>query len=219
VHDSRAFRAHESGGDDEEKLLKPMLCVLRPGDVAYDIGANVGTFTIPLAKYVGQQGQVIAFEPELGAYERLVENIRLNNLTNVRVFCRACGDRDHEAQLFVGGIEGMQSSLLHAVAALRQPSQAVQVVCLDDFRDIEDLPPPRAVKIDVEGNEYAVLKGLSRTLADPACVVMCCEVHPSLFPSGLSVKHIEELLASLGFGHLDPRPRGTEIHLTARKRI
>jgi hypothetical protein len=71
----------------------------------------------------------------------------------------------------------------------------------------EHLPLPRAVKIDVEGNEYAVIQGLRHTLAQPVCKMVCCEIHPHLLPASVHAESILELLKSLGFAHIDRQGR------------
>ena len=56
---------------------------MRPGDVVYDIGANVGVFSLIAAANLGGDGTVVAFEPGFATFARLCENIRLNNFTRV----------------------------------------------------------------------------------------------------------------------------------------
>ena len=63
---------------------------LKSGDTVYDIGSNVGVYAVLLAHVVGEKGMVVAFEPHAATYEQLLENIRLNGLTNVRPFQKAC---------------------------------------------------------------------------------------------------------------------------------
>jgi Methyltransferase FkbM domain len=76
---------------------------------------------------------------------------------------------------------------------------------------------PHAVKIDVEGFEYAVLRGLCGTLASPTCRLICIEIHPEALPSGVGAETITELLRSLGFGQFKTERRDTELHVVAVK--
>jgi methyltransferase FkbM-like protein len=93
----------------------------------------------------------------------------------------------------------------------------VGVVAGDRFRQLKGLPIPRAVKIDVEGHEYAVLQGLHDTLSQPACELVCCEVHPKLLPSGRSLETVSGLLESLGFAHRETHRRYDVFHVVAWK--
>lgn len=201
----------------EEDFLQVLTSTLRPGDVFFDVGSAIGHFAIPLAKVVGEQGQVIAFEPEARAYERLLGHLQLNRLSNVRVFRQALGDENVGGRLFFGG-GACPSLLLHSGDTEQQTaSEDVEVVRGDWLRENENLPVPRAVKIDVEGYEYAALRGLRRTLADPACELLCVEIHPSFLPSSVTVETILEFVKDCGFSRLDLPLRLTEIHMVARK--
>jgi hypothetical protein len=95
--------------------------------------------------------------------------------------------------------------------------ELVEVVRGDECVQTENLPPPRLVKIDVEGCEYAVLRGLQRTLAHPACELVCCEIHPQLLPPDVKRQTIVNFMQSIGYGCLDLRPRFDTFHLLAWK--
>jgi FkbM family methyltransferase len=203
----------------EQDFLGVLISTLRPGDTFMDVGSHIGLFAIPLARVVGEQGQVIAFEPEARAYERLLGHLELNGLSNVRVFRQALGDDDATGRLFVGG-EACPSLLAHSGDAEQQTaSEDVEVVRGDWLRENENLPVPRAVKIDVEGYEYAVLRGLERTLAEPACELLCVEIHPSFLPAPVTVETILKFVKNCGFTRLDLPPRWTQIHMVARKSV
>jgi FkbM family methyltransferase len=166
---------------------------------------------------VGARGQVIAFEPEDQAYNQLHENLRLNQLSNVRVVKKALGEQNASGRIFVGG-EACPSLLAHEEDALQQTaSQEVDIVEGDWLVHTEGLPIPRAVKIDVEGFECSVLRGLRQTLADPACVLLCCEIHPPFLPAGVGPSTIIDLTKSLGFSRVEIPPQAARIHLVASK--
>jgi FkbM family methyltransferase len=203
---------------DEEDFFKVLTTKLRPGDVFFDVGSHLGQFAIPLAKIVGNQGQVIAFEPDAQACERLRSHIILNRLTNVRVFQKGLGDANQSGELFV---EGRQCpSLVPREGGSDESNlpQTVEIVQGDWLVHDEALPIPRAVKIDVEGYEYSVLRGLERTLAHPACELLCCEIHPAFLPSGVTAEMVVKFIESVGFSQLARHPcGGTQFHLIAGK--
>ncbi len=200
------LRALEAGRFAEQRILEVLLRTLQPGDTFYDIGSHVGLFTVFLAKAVAERGRVIAFEPESRSYDDLQQNVKLNRLTNVRLFRKALGDRAGEGKLFIGEVVANFSLIPSAIVgppAGSAPHQVVDVVEGDSFVRLENLPPPRAVKIDVEGYEYAVLSGLRHTLAQPGCQLLCCEVHPTLTPPEMEPDKVLDLIKSLGFGRID----------------
>lgn len=201
----------------ESDFLKVLTCVLGSGDVFLDVGSHIGQFIIPLAKLVGEKGQVIAFEPDNEAFARLQEHLKLNEVSNVRTFKKALGEQNSTGRLFVGGTP-CPSLLPHRGDAEQQGAvQDVDIVQGDWFRESERLPTPRAVKIDVEGYESAVLCGLKRTLAHPACELLCVEIHPTFLPPEVTVEALLKFVKSRGFTRLEAHPRQTEIHVIATK--
>lgn len=213
----RILESRGGGGYGEQHILEQLLSSLHPGDVVYDIGSHVGLYTVFLAKAVGSGGQVIAFEPENQNYEHLLNNLKLNNLPNVRAFRKALGDKDGEEKLYLGEDTG-NSSLIQPHG--RETNyELVELAKGDRFIKAENLPIPKMVKIDVEGYEYNVIEGLCHTLAQPTCELVCCEVHPTLLPAGVNPDAISVLLKSLGFDRVDTYPRDSEYHIVAYKTI
>jgi FkbM family methyltransferase len=199
-----------------------MIHFLKPGDTVYDIGSHLSVYSVLLARVVGETGRVVAWEPHQETFEQLRENLKLNGLTNVRAFQKAVGERDGQEKLYIGQVVANFSLLSGALASPpghgEIPYQLVQVIQGDPFAEAEGLPIPRAVKIDVEGFEYAVIKGFRRTLSDPQCRMVCCEVHPKSLPPGVSVSDITDLLKSLGYERMDAEPAEIPYPLTAYKR-
>lgn len=195
-------------GTDLEPDLEALMTAARPRDVVYDIGANMGLFSIMLGHRVGAGGLVVSFEPQTQVFEHLQANIRLNGLSNVRAFRKALG-ADSEPAFVSIATESVLSRLRAAGDSASGPREPVDVVVGDEFVRVEDLPVPRLVKIDVEGAEYGVIRGLSKTLSDPSCRMVCCEIHPPLLPSGVTQDSVLALLRDLGFGRTEIREFGT----------
>jgi len=194
---------------------------LQPGDTAYDIGAHLGVYSVLLAKAVGPRGTVVAFEPHHGTYEQLLENLRLNGLENVRAFEKALGEGAGEEKLYIGEVIANFSLLPGAIAGSKGadlPFERVQVVQGDECAQAEKLPNPRAVKVDVEGFEYSVLKGFQHTLANPKCGMVCCEIHPKFLPAQVKAADITDLLRSLGYIKFEGEPTEAPYQLVAYKR-
>jgi hypothetical protein len=222
----------------EKHFLEVLTSTLDRGDVFLDVGSHLGEFVVPVAKKVGGQGLVVAIEPEPHFVRKLQENLELNGLSNVRIFQKALGERHSQGQL--SWCDHSCPSLLppprtspphpdsssgdfqtERVSSIGLPSKsgsvAVEVVEGDSLLKSENLPIPRAVKIDVEGYEYSVLRGLKESLCDPACQLLCCEVHPLQLPHSIGVDHIAGLIRSVGFCDIQRFQRGSELHLICTK--
>lgn len=170
---------------------------LHDGDVVYDVGSNIGVWSVFAARRVGANGRVIAFEPEPKTYEYLNDNFRLNDLANARAFQVALGDYTGEGGLHTGD-DRLFSSLVAARAG-QDRTEAVRVVEGDRFRQEESLPTPNVVLFDVEGFEYGAMSGLRQTLSDHACRAVIAQIHPTLLPPGVTGDEVMEFLRSCGF--------------------
>jgi hypothetical protein len=87
----------------------------------------------------------------------------------------------------------------------------------DDLRAEAQLLVPKGVKIDVEGAEFGVLRGLKETLSSPLCELLCLEIHPSFLPPEVSTGMVLSLVRAFRFDRIQTRTRGSEIHLIAKK--
>lgn len=225
VHSPREYRAIESNLLGlEQFFLGALELELREGLVFLDVGSSFGEFVIPMAKKVGSAGMVIGIEPEIDSYKKLEANVRLNGFRNVRLFRTALSDQGGEAQLWCDG--ACPTLWRDPLVAARRPSttsnpsaasELVSVEVGDHLMERERLPIPRAVKIDVEGFEYQVIRGLSRTLRDQACNLLCCEIHPPALPSGITPQVIIDEVKSLGFREPVLQDRCGQIQMVTSK--
>ncbi len=137
---------------------------LKPGDVFYDIGANVGFFSIIAAKLVGDMGKVYAFEPGEENAKSVRHNARLNNFNQIGLIEKAVSHTSGEGQLLLAKYSGG-----HALATADAPPDlagevTVDLISIDDLIAQDKIAPPNFVKIDVEGAELDVLKGMIETI-------------------------------------------------------
>lgn len=143
--------------------------MIQPGYVVYDIGANVGYFTLLAAVLTGEKGQVYAFEPLPRNVEFLKKHISLNNLSNVEVIQAAVSDRSGEALFEFGASTAMGH--LSETGDLR-----IKLVSLDRMIANGDLITPDVIKIDVEGAEYDVLRG-AKNLIETSHPILFLDTH------------------------------------------
>ncbi len=218
IHTPGELRLLEQAILGEKYSLGRLLSIINPGDVIWDVGASIGLYTVLIARKVGERGQVIAFEPECQSFKRLLENLKLNNLTNVWVFQKALGEYE-EKKIMYTGENGYYCSLTLPTERKRKDigRQTVEVVSGDEFCKKKGLPFPRIVNIDVEGYEYSVLQGLRWTISHPNCEAILLEAHPLMLPTDIKVDSLVELLRTTGFIFSDIYPRGREYHIFALK--
>ena len=128
--------------------------LLSEGDIVIDVGAYIGTHTIPFAKKVGLKGCVISFEPQRFHFNNLCTNIFLNGLLNSVCYQLALGDR--ESKLLVPLFDPKYPGNFGAVKLRRfSEGEEIQIIPLDYLK----LTECKLIKIDVEGMEVEVLEG------------------------------------------------------------
>lgn len=152
-------------GSSERPVQNALATRLHSGDVFYDVGANVGFFSIIAARLVGSEGCVYSFEPVEENIRSIRENAKANKLENMRSFEVAVGRMSGNEDLLLTEWNGGASLSTSVVKpAVPVSTRNVRVVALDDFIQAQDLRAPTLVKIDVEGSELDVVQGMSRTI-------------------------------------------------------
>ena len=199
MHVSRKIRQDSIWEPYETSLL---LCGLSSGAVFVDVGANIGYFTVVAASLVGEHGQVFAFEPDPSNFALLLENCEHNFLHS----------RVHAVQ--AGLAAGNQKGSLylsednlgdHQVYPGKDDREQLDITLLDGSDYLrpklkaEGLSQIDLIKIDTQGSEYQVVKGLMPLLLELPCVpAILIELTPfSLRQAGSSGRELIELLASL----------------------
>ena len=146
-------------GEFSERELQLLLELVGPGAVAVDAGANMGAFTVPLARRVGRSGVVHAIEPQPLVFQQLCANVVFNGLVNVSAVNAFCGDDARWIPVYRldPAIERNLGGLSLADLAAEEPADVqVRIDRLDDMVDPHRLD---LVKADVEGAEIDLLRG------------------------------------------------------------
>jgi FkbM family methyltransferase len=174
----------ESGGRLEPGTIKVLTAVLREGDYVIDVGANIGLTVLPAARRVGPEGRVIAVEPASRAGSLLRKTLALNFVSDrVLLYPYAAGEAQGNARLNIGPIIG-HSSLL----PLQGSENAEEV----EVRSVDSLVPHgqaiRLAKLDAEGFEPQVWRGMRRIIAENPGLIVLVEFGPEhLRRAGISV--------------------------------
>jgi FkbM family methyltransferase len=147
---------------------------VQKGDRAIDLGANIGYFTLLLAKLVGPEGHVIAFEPDIENFALLEQNVRANHFENVDLRRQAVADRSGTTLLYRNPVNPGDHRL---VGDSRMDREEVEVVRLDAAAE-EELGRLRWIKMDVQGAELAALRGMRRLIASCPELTIVSEIFP-----------------------------------------
>jgi FkbM family methyltransferase len=180
-------------GDAESSVQEVLARKLRPGMVFYDLGANIGLFTLLGARLVGPSGKVFSFEPDAEVANRLRRNVERNGFSNVTVVEAGVWSSSREMMFVVADSASPDhgtGTFMEGTAAGARGS-TVRCVALDDF--VRDAPPPDAIKCDVEGAEVEALRGAEKLLEGCRPWILC-EMH-----SEENARAWRELLSGLGY--------------------
>ena len=165
-------------GTTESRVQDVFAENVKPGMVVWDVGANIGFYSLIASRLVGD-GEVVAFEPLPVNLRALARNLELNAITNVRLVEVALGERAGTAELQLLASQTWAKLDTSADTAFQQEAVAssvieVQVSTLD--AQLLELSPPDFVKIDIEGAEVAALRGAPTLLGEHRPTILC-ELH------------------------------------------
>lgn len=164
----RYFRsAIEATGEYGGLELDLYRALLAPGDLAIDVGANVGIFTIGMALAVGAAGRVLAFEPQPPIFDLLGRNVAAHGLIQVEPHRTIVGDHDGSGEFVeIRSIPAGRSVNLGGVSTKSRVVEQFGGMVPTPVRRLDSLDLDRCalIKVDVEGDEGAVLAGAAATL-------------------------------------------------------
>lgn len=170
-NDWERFRV-ETVATKEPETVDWILNNFRASDTLFDLGANIGIYSI-LAAVWNPEGTVVAVEPMPATFARLCQNAALNALQNLRPYCVAVADRTGLGTFnFASMLEGSSMHSIGASGATEQFGETVVfrsgigLVTLDDLAGVAGAPS--LIKTDVDGGEDHVLAGADGVLRDPA---------------------------------------------------
>ncbi|MFY7666610.1 FkbM family methyltransferase [Flavobacterium sp.] len=184
----------------EESEIQFLKETLTEGDYFLDIGANIGLFSLFAAEKVGTSGKVIAFEPAPDTFQKLTENIQINNFTNVELHNLGVSDQVSKIPFFVSqnGYDAWNS-----FGKLTNKSQTisteVEVKPLDSLLQETDISKIKLVKIDVEGWEKFVLQGGEHFFKTQQPIVMMEFTESTCFEVGYMVQELYDIMETYGY--------------------
>lgn len=164
--------------NEDAKILKAIASNCGPGAIYWDVGANLGHYAAILSIVVGSDGKVFAFEPEPRVREQLRDCVDLNNGANVTVVPLGLSDETGQHDFYANA---NSSAGTHSLIAHNPDSEKITIdlTTADDFIR-EGNPCPNVIKIDVEGAELSVVRGMTETMKNADLRAVLCEVHFSV---------------------------------------
>ena len=185
-------------GEYEREMAAAIDALCRPGWCVVDVGANIGAHTLRFAGRVGATGQVLAFEPTTFAYQKLQRNLSLNDLPNVKAFRLALSDHD-EPNGVIAARSSWRSDGYQPPSPEPVPFARLDAWCAQNAQEHLDL-----LKVDVDGNEFAVLTGGRDTLESSRPLIL---IEAALYHYADARRNPFLLLEEMGYGFWDARSR------------
>jgi FkbM family methyltransferase len=167
--------------------------MLAGGSVFYDVGANVGFMSVEMGRLHHDHVTVVSFEPQPLLARAVLQSARLTSLARISVFELMLGDRSGEAELFLVRHSGHASM---AARERRATTLVAPVATVDGMIATGVIPPPTAMKLDVEGAELSVLLGARNTVGatHPGIVF---EANENMSRFGYGVRDLLDLVRSI----------------------
>lgn len=197
-------------GTFEPAMRELIARTVHHGDTCLDIGAQKGYVSLTLAKAVGSQGRVLAFEPDKRAAEKLAANIDRANQSVIEVFHCALGEREGSCTFVLSKVLGWSSRFPNELAKTAiEETVEVKVNSLDEMIERKEIVVDACrlsfIKLDAEGSEPLILKGMSGLLSTAKPVLFMEVNYDSLAAAGSSPQELQEILRDLQFDIYQPR--------------
>src|SRR5262245_52722108 len=196
-------------GEWEPLVSRTISAAIDQGDVAIDIGANIGYDTLLMSRATGDRGLVLSFEPDPSNLRMLYDNLRLNAVRNVAVQNMALSDVTGWVELAADFSGNVGQAHLRPTAVSRN-TRRIMAVRLDSLIQLVDGENIALVKLDIEGFEYKALRGMGDLLSRVRYVITEVD-NEFLRECGSSAKQLFELMAQNGFSACCADPESSEL--------
>jgi FkbM family methyltransferase len=191
-------------GAFEPSTVRAYRALVKPGQTVLDIGANIGAHTLPLARLVGDNGRVVAFEPTAFAFRKCAANVALNPLLRPRISLQQVMLVETQSEPLPAAVFSswplVEGHALHEKHRGRlMDTQGARAATLDQVVDELRLSEVHFVKLDVDGHEFPVLAGGRKTLQEfrpPIALELAPYIHAE---HGYTLEALLALLSETGY--------------------
>lgn len=146
--------------------------ILERNMIIFDVGANIGIYSLIASKKIGENGKVFSFEPSAWAYERINKNLNLNSCRNVEVFKVGVSNHSDIVSFYKCDDDAFNSILNKQMRKCIEEIK-IDVLTIDDFCNKKQIKKLNVLKIDVEGADYLVLKGADNVISNFHPIILC----------------------------------------------
>ncbi len=169
----------------------------RKGDVIFDIGANIGVYSMWFDKSIKGEGRIFSFEPDSNNLKKFQYNLKLNNNVNaIKLYDCAVSNSKGFIEFFSGLDE--QSSISFATDQ-DYNSTKVETISIDDFCNENAISIINYLKIDVEGAEYLVLEGANGMLSNQAIKIIQLELNDHISNFNFKIEDVVKMMELKGY--------------------
>jgi len=166
---------HYYRGTTEQPVQETLRRMVQAGMVIYDVGANIGFFSLLMSRFVGEAGRVFAFEPDPEMFGELSRNVSRNGCQNVIALQAAAWSSTGSVRFARADPKQSPSRGTGRVDMNATRDSVISAsISLDEF--VLGAPPPHLIKCDAEGGEVEVFRGARGLLGEHRPVVLC-EIH------------------------------------------
>ena len=204
----------------EPEVIRVLRRTLRVGDTFIDVGANIGYLSCIAAGLVGRMGHVHSFEPAPRYFERLAKLAAADPAHRIEPHNCACGDVEGSLPLYITNLANIGwNTVVPNFMSPGTVEQTIDVpVCrLDDFIAANALKNISLIKIDVEGFELPVLKGLQGYLQSDESrrLAIICEIAPGAYPLlGFTLTQLADYMKTYGYRAFSLIDSNAEVDIT-----
>lgn len=188
-----------SKGDREKKFKKRMLSLIQNGDTVWDVGCNVGEYSLAFLNKVGVEGAVVCIDANVDCIDLLSQDPKFRS---AKVIHAAISNSTGQAAFNLTEVDydvtGKISELINEHEELEAGRTLVPMMSLDTlFNRLGRNLCPSLIKIDIEGNELKALSGMSELLSERKLTAICVEVHFNLLSKQNELDALRNVLGNL----------------------
>ena len=180
-------------GAYEKDTLNCLCKLIKSDSTVFDIGANVGYYTVLMASRACN-GHVYAFEPLSIARNQLQKNIALNKIRNTTVLDFCISDKQESSVIYAAWEDNIGMSGLKPPENFSGRTEPVECMSFDEWFLSHRINSANLIKIDVEGAEVKVLRGMSNTIKKHRPILILEVISPQLVSFGATVEELYDLI-------------------------